>query len=52
MIPVIIEDLIQKITDKSIHPEKKQHYAGTLYKIREEVDKAIKKYELERNFRK
>lgn len=52
MIPVIIEDLIEKVTNKNLRGDQKQHYANTLYKIREEIDKAIKKYELERNFKK
>lgn len=52
MIPVIIEDLINKITDKNLHPNQKQHYAGTLYNIREQVEKALKQYEMERNFKK
>lgn len=52
MIPVIIEDLIKKVTDKNIHPDHKQHYAGTLYNIREQVEAALKKYETERNFKK
>lgn len=52
MIPVIIEDLISKITDKNLRPDQKQHYAGTLYNIRDQVEKALKKYETERNFKK
>lgn len=52
MIPVIIEDLIGKVTDKNLHSDKKQHYANTLYDIREQVDRALKQYETERNFKK
>ena len=52
MIPVIIEDLISKVTDKNLRSDQKQHYAGTLYNIREQVEKALKQYETERNFKK
>lgn len=52
MIPVIVEDLIKKITDKNLHSDHKQHYAGTLYNIRDQVDIALKNYETERNFKK
>jgi hypothetical protein len=52
MIPVIVENLIEKVTDSKTHPETRQHYYKTLVDIREEADKAIKTYETHRNFRK
>ena len=52
MIPVIIEDLIAKVTNQNLRSDQKQHYANTLYDIRNEVEKALKQYETERNFRK
>lgn len=52
MLPIIIEDLIGKINDKSTHPEKRQFYFTTLTNIKTSVDKALKDYETERNFKK
>lgn len=52
-IPVIVEDLINKVISQAIHYEQKQHYVRTLEDIRDEADKAIKIYEKQRNsFRK
>lgn len=45
MIPVIIEDLINKVTDSKIHPEKRQHYAVTLKNIISQCEKALVKYD-------
>jgi len=52
MIPVIIQDYIDKILDKSTHPERRQFYYDTLLKIRESINQAAIKYEQERNFKK
>lgn len=52
MIPVIIQDYIEKILDKSTHPERRQFYYDTLLRIRESINLAIAKYEQERNFKK
>lgn len=52
MIPVIIQDYIEKILDKSTHPERRQFYYDTLLRIRESINTAIIKYEQERNFKK
>lgn len=49
MLPAIIEDLINKITDKSIHIEKRQFYYVTLLKIRNETSDAIAIYEKEKS---
>lgn len=52
MIPVIIQDYIGKILDKSTHPERRQFYYDTLLRIRDSINQAITKYEQERNFKK
>jgi hypothetical protein len=52
MIPVIIQDYVDKILDKSTHPERRQFYYATLINIRESINQAIVKYEQERNFKK
>jgi hypothetical protein len=44
-LPVIIEQLISKVTDSKTHPETRQHYATTLQKIVDESQKALKKYD-------
>jgi hypothetical protein len=49
MLQTIIEDLINKITDKSIHIEKRQFYYVTLLKIRNETSDAIAIYEKEKS---
>lgn len=48
MLPVIIENLIDSVRSDSLHPEQKQHYVNTLQNIRDEADKAIKAYDLQR----
>lgn len=45
MLPVIIEDLIKKVTDQSTHPEKRQHFATTLRKIVDEASKALNQFD-------
>lgn len=50
MLPVMIEELIRKVNDTSIHPDKRQHYAKTLRDIAEAVDQSLKRYEVEKNF--
>jgi hypothetical protein len=51
MIPVVIEDLIQKLTNKKERVESRQFYYDTLVKIRDAVEKAIRSYEKERNIK-
>ena len=48
ILPVIVEDLISKVTNEKLHYEQRQHYAKTLEDIRNEADTALKKYELHR----
>lgn len=45
MLPVIIEDLIKKVTDDKMHPEQRQHYAKTLRDIVAACNAALVKYE-------
>jgi hypothetical protein len=52
MIPVIIQDYISNVLDSKTHPEKRQFYYTTLVTIKTQIEKAIKQYEIERNFRK
>mgnify|MGYP001095614269 CR=1 FL=1 len=52
VLPVIIEDLISKVTNKNTHVEQRQHYATTLKTIVEESQKALEVYETHRKFRK
>jgi hypothetical protein len=47
MLPVIIEDLIRKLTDTSVHKEQRQFYYSTLVMIRKQIDRAIAIYEKE-----
>jgi superoxide dismutase len=51
-LPVIVEDLISKVTNSKMHPEQRQHYAKTLEDIVAEAQKALKTYEMHRNFRR
>lgn len=52
MIPVIIEDYIKKLNDKSTHVERRQFYYTSLINIKEAVEKSLKDYEKEKNFKK
>ena len=52
MIPVIIEDYIKKLLDKSTHPERRQFYFDTLKRVRDAINSALSTYEKERKFRK
>ena len=52
MLPVIIEEYINKLSDKSTHTERRQFYHESLVKIKHAVDRALKEYETERNFKK
>jgi len=52
MIPVIIEDYVKKLLDKSTHPERRQFYFDTLKKIRDSINASLSEYEKERKFRK
>lgn len=47
-LPVIIENLIDNATNKSMHPEQRQHYVKTLDDIRKACSEAIRQYENER----
>lgn len=51
-LPVIIENLIQKVTNKSMHPEQRQHYAKTLEDIIEQSTKALRQWEKDYKNRK
>lgn len=51
-LPIIVEDLILKVTNPKTHPEQRQHYAKTLQDIVAEAQKALKTYETHRNFRR
>ena len=51
MIPAMIEDLINKVSDKKVHYEKRQFYYATLLDIKAAVDKAIQDYEKEKYFK-
>ena len=52
MLPVIIEELIQKVTDSKIHTDKRQHYAATLQLIIDKGQKALDKYENDKKLTK
>lgn len=47
MLPVIIEDLIARVSNKKVHPEKRQFEAVTLRKIKEACEKALDAYDKE-----
>ena len=51
MLPVIIEDYINKLNDKSTHVERRQFYYDSLLKIKNAVDKSLKEYDREKNFK-
>jgi hypothetical protein len=52
MIPVIIQDYISKLLEKTTHPERRQFYYDTLVKIRDSVNQALTQYDQERKFKK
>jgi hypothetical protein len=52
MIPVIIQDYLSKLTDRSTHPERRQFYYDSLLKIRDSINQAVIIYEKERKQRK
>jgi hypothetical protein len=52
MLPVIIEDYIRYLNNKAVHVEKRQFYYTSLVNIRNAVNRAIEKYDEERNFKK
>lgn len=52
MIPVIIEDYIRNLLDKSTHKERRQFYYDTLSKVRDSINTALQKYDQERSFKK
>lgn len=45
MLPVIIEDLIKKVTDTTKHPEQRQHYVATLTNIIKAAQAALDQFE-------
>lgn len=49
MIPVNIQDLIQKLGNKNTHINSRQFYYDTLVKISLATKQAIQEYERERN---
>jgi len=51
-LPVIIENLIQNVTDQSKHPEKRQHYAKTLKDIIDQSSVAYRQWEKDFDNRK
>ncbi len=51
MIPVIISDLIQKTTDKTVKVHHRQFYYDTLVKINKATGEAIEDFEKEINKR-
>jgi hypothetical protein len=52
MIPVLIQDYIEKTCDAKVHIEKRQFYYDTLVKINKAITDAIKLYETESKSRK
>lgn len=46
MLPVIIQDLIQKVSDQKVNVEKRQHYAATLREIVKASEQALAIYDL------
>jgi hypothetical protein len=52
MIPVLIEEYIKKLLDKSTHSDRRQFYYDTLIKIRDAINNSISIYEKERRFKK
>ena len=52
ILPVIVEELINKVSNSKLHPEQRQHWANTLYAIKEAAEKALAKYENDRKFRR
>tara|TARA_Y100000389_G_scaffold54036_2_gene49919 strand:- start:4682 stop:4861 length:180 start_codon:yes stop_codon:yes gene_type:complete len=56
ILPVMVEDLIKKVTDQNLHTEQRQHYVSTLKNIRDAADEALTKYNIDktmnRKFRK
>lgn len=52
MIPVLIEDYIQKLLEKKTHPERRQFYYDSLVRIRDAISVALIEYDRERKFRK
>lgn len=43
-LPVIIEDIINKVIDKSTHRERRQFYVATLETVVKESQKALDKF--------
>lgn len=46
-LPILIEDMIRKVTDKTQNVENRQHYATTLRNIQEAACKALAQYDKE-----
>jgi len=47
VLPVMIEDLIGNLLNKKTHAERRQFYHTSATNIRNALDEAIKKYEME-----
>lgn len=47
MVPQMIQEYVEKVTNKKAHPETRQFYYTTLRDIQLAVEKAIKSYESE-----
>lgn len=45
MLPVVIEQMIEKLTDSKVHPEMRQHYANTIKNIIDASTSALHKWE-------
>jgi len=52
MIPVLIEDYIKNLLDKTKHTDRRQFYYDSLIKIRNVITNSIELYEKERKFKK
>ena len=47
MLPQMIQEYVEKVTDRKAHPETRQFYYSTLREIQKAIDKAIADYEKE-----
>lgn len=52
MLPVIIEDYIKNLTNKGVHPDRRQFYYTSLLNIKEAVERALRDYDMEKKNRK
>ena len=47
VLPVLIEDLIQKVSDKKTPIEKRQHYANNIRNIKNALEQTLVKFDKE-----